>query len=177
MIYKGINMKNLTGEELNFWNALVNDYEIRKEKSFIKTMFLSSLNNNNKIEIKLHKLFDNSYEEVFSQSDLLLSSIDSCIVGKYKDTFWGTDSEGEIYGMGCEIQNLPYLLLDRLGDINDITSIKNYFNNVLEIDYLIYLQEYKNFCKSFGLEYKGDTNLIEKQSEKFNQLLDDLDSR
>ena len=52
MIYKGINMKNLTGEELNFWNALVNDYEIRKEKSFIKTMFLSSLNNNNKIEIK-----------------------------------------------------------------------------------------------------------------------------
>lgn len=170
-------MKNFTENELSFWNALENDYEIRGDKSFIATMFLSSLNKDSKIEKKLKKMFEGMYQKIFDNSDLLLSSIDSCFVGKYEDTFWGTDSEGEIYGIGKEIQNLPYALLDRLGDVQDTEVVQNYFQKVLNIDYFEYLNSYRDFCKSFGLEYKENLDYIYEQSEEFNKLLDEMEGK
>lgn len=167
-------MKNLNRKELEFYEALVEDYKIRSDKSFIKTMFLSSVNHNNKIEFKLKKIFETSYDKFFKDSDLLFSSIDSCIIGKYNNFYWATGSEGELYPVGTEIQNLPYILINNLVDINDFDSIKNYFEDALNVDYFEYLKEYKEFCKSFGFEYKEDLELIEKQSEGFNNLLASL---
>lgn len=168
-------MKYLTEKELAFYEALIKDYQIRGDKSFIKTMFLSSFNFNNKIELKLKKLFENSYSKFFIESDLLFSSIDSCIIGKYKNFYWATGSEGELYSVGREIQNLPYLLINNLGDINDIFLIKTYFKNILNIDYLKCLKEYKEFCTSFDLEYHEDLNYITQQCEEFNTLIKNLE--
>lgn len=94
----------------------------------------------------------------------MLSSIDSCIIGKYNNYYWVTGSEGELYYAGQEIQNLPSLLLNNIGDNEDRY---NYFKNVLNVDYNEYIQKYKEFCKLFSFEYKEDLELIETQSEEF----------
>ena len=47
-------------------------------------------------------------------------SVNSCYIGKYKETFWGTGSEGEIFGLGKEIQNIVFpLIFLGFGDVKN----------------------------------------------------------
>lgn len=105
-------------------------------------------------------------------------SVNSCYIGKYKNTFWGTGSEGEVFGLGKEIQNIVFPLifsgLDDVTDKEEKISVCEYFKNHLSLDYDNYINTYRNFCKNLGYEYKEDLNLISQQSEEFEKMLDDL---
>ena len=83
-------MRYLTQKELVFWNALIEDYKINKEKRFIECLFLGALVDSKEMKEELEELFEGSYKELFNNSDLLMFSVNSCYIGKYKETFWGT---------------------------------------------------------------------------------------
>lgn len=83
-------MKNLTKNELLFWNALVDDFQIRKDKSFLSVMFLTTLDSETNLLKEFRENSEGLYVHFLMQSDLLFYSVDGCFVGKYKDTFWGT---------------------------------------------------------------------------------------
>ncbi len=148
-------MKNLNGKELEFWNALVEDYKQRGDLSFLNIMFVSGTKSEKELIEEFREGSDGLYEPLLNQSDLLLFSMDSSMVGKYKDTFWITGSEGELNSIGKKLYNLPYVLLEAIADINDEEKISNYFKNVFNIDYLEYKEKYKDFCLSFGFIYEG----------------------
>lgn len=171
-------MKYLTDKELDFFEALKKDYNINKDKSFISVLFCGWFKSEPDMRKDLIDLFDIQYKKLFNESDLLFESIQSCYIGKYKDTFWGTDSEGSVFGMGKEIQNIAFpIIFSELGQVTDTEEKKevcNYFTNQLGLDYDDYILKYKKFCKSFGFDYKEDLELIEKQSEFFNNLLDNF---
>lgn len=103
-------MKYLNNKEIAFFEALKKDYDINKDKSFIEVLFCAGFKSHDEIKNDLNDLFYMSYKKLFNESDLLFESIQCCYVGKYKDTFWGTGSEGEVFGMGKEIQNVAFLL-------------------------------------------------------------------
>jgi len=171
-------MKNLTEKELIFWNALIEDYQINKEKSFIECLFLGALIDKKEMKEELEELFEGSYNKLFNNSDLLMFSVNSCYIGKYKDTFWGTGSEGEIFGLGKEIQSIVFpIIYSQYGQVTDLDekiSVCEYFKNHLNLDYDDYINTYKNFCKNLGYEYKEDLNLISQQSEDFEKELEEL---
>lgn len=171
-------MNYLTDKELAFFKALKNDYEINKDKSFIDVLFCAWFKSDYEMRNDLNDLFNMSYKKLFNESDLLFESTQCCYVGKYKDTFWGTGSEGEVFGMGKEIQNIAFpIIFSEIGQVNDPEekiAVVDYFQNHLHLDYDDYIQKYREFCQSFGFEYKEDLELIEKQSEDFNNLLDSL---
>ena len=113
-------MRYLTQKELVFWNALIEDYKINKEKRFIECLFLGALVDSKEMKEELEELFEGSYKELFNNSDLLMFSVNSCYIGKYKETFWGTGSEGEIFGLGKEIQNIVFpLIFLGFGDVKN----------------------------------------------------------
>lgn len=104
-----------------------------------------------------------------------MALIDCCYVGKYKDNFWGTGSEGELYELGKEIQNIPFKLLHHIADIPEETNeLVCYFSEILNVDYFVKLKEYKQLCKEFNLKYIENFDYIEKQSEEFNNYIDNI---
>lgn len=171
-------MRYLTEQELAFFEALKKDYESNKDKSFIDVLFCAWFKSDYEMKNDLNDLFTMSYKKLFNESDLLFESTQCCYIGKYKDTFWGTGSEGEVFGMGKEIQNIVLpIIFSEIGQVNDPEeklAVVDYFKNHLNLNYDEYIQKYKQFCQSFGFEYKEDLELIEKQSEDFNNLLDSL---
>lgn len=170
-------MKNLTKNELIFFNKLKEDYLRNEKSSLIFTMFLADIKEEEKLRKELNSIFQGKYDEIIKNSDILMASIDCCYVGKYKNNFWGTGSEGELYGLGKEIQNIPFKLLRHIADIPDETEdLVNYFSEILKVDYFIKLKEYNLLCEEFNLNYIEDFDYIEKQSEEFNELIDKLDN-
>jgi hypothetical protein len=171
-------MKYLTQKEILFLEALHKDYEKNGEKSFLEILFLGEISSYSKIKNELDNLFNSYYEKLFKESDLLIESVDCMYIGKYKDTFWGTGSEGEVFGLGKEIQNIAFFILKSYyGNVQDIEEKKDiceYFKNHLSLDYDDYINTYRNFCKNLGYEYKEDLDLISQQSEEFEKMLGDL---
>lgn len=168
-------MKYLTKKESLFLEALYKDYENNGEKSFLEVLFLGEIGSYQKIKNELDDLFNNYYEKLFKESDLLIESVDCMYVGKYKDTFWGTGSEGEVFGLGKEIQNIAFFILrSYYGNVQDIEEKKDiceHFKTHLGLDYDNYIDSYKSFCKNLGCEYEEDLELIAKQSEQFESEL------
>lgn len=136
-------------------------------------MYSGELSLNNVIRKQLNHLFNDSYKKLFDNSDLLIESIDSIYIGKYKETFWGTGSEGEVFGLGREIQNIALNLITfRYGDLESRRDdVEDYFRKYLDLNYDEYIQSYKDFCKDLGFEYQADMGLINKQSEDFEKEL------
>lgn len=167
-------MKNLHGKELGFWNALVKDYNQRGDLSFLSIMFLSMTDSDEQLKNDFRFGSDGYYEPLLENSDMLLLSIDSCMVGKYKDTFWATDSEGELYPVGKKLHNLPYFLLDRCHNVTEDERIAEYHKVVFNVDYYQYREDYKNFCLSFGYVYTENFEFIDEGSEEFEEELKNL---
>lgn len=171
-------MKYLTEKELAFLNALKKEQEINKEKSFMEVLFQASFIEPKKMKKDLDDLFQGYYENLFTNSDLIFESVNSCYVGKYKETFWGTGSEGEIFGLGQEIQNIVFpIIFSELGQVTDPEekiSVCQYFKDSLGLDYDKFIQSYRDFCSSFGYQYKEDLEFIQKQSETFEGELESL---
>ena len=171
-------MKYLTQKEILFLEALHKDYEKNGEKSFLEILFLGEISSYSKIKNELDNLFNSYYEKLFKESDLLIESVDCMYIGKYEDTFWGTGSEGEVFGLGKEIQNIAFFTLrSYYGNVQDIEEKKDiceHFKTHLGLDYDNYIDSYKSFCKNLGYEYKEDLELINQQSEEFESELGGL---
>lgn len=170
-------MSFLTKKEIAFIEALKKDFEKNGEKSFLEVLYSGELSLNNVIRKQLNHLFNDSYKKLFDNSDLLIESIDSIYIGKYKETFWGTGSEGEVFGLGREIQNIAfYLITFRYGDLESRRDdVEDYFKKYLDLNYDEYIQSYKNFCERLGFEYKESLDLMNKQSECFDNELPSLE--
>lgn len=110
-------MKNLTHNELLFWNALVDDFQIRKDKSFLSVMFLTTLDSKTNLLKEFRENSEGLYEPLLKQSDLLFYSVDGCFVGKYKDTFCLQ------YGLVYE-ENFDFVLEGRLEFENKLNDLK-----------------------------------------------------
>lgn len=91
--------------------------------------------------------------QIIKDSDILYSREDSSYIGKYKDFFWKSGSEGEFYPICKEIQNIAIFS----------SMIFKYFNdsdyNDLILDYLSLhnfsydeiSEQYLKICLDFGL--------------------------
>lgn len=168
-------MNSLTQKEINFIELLKEDLKYRGRKSFIETMFLAEFAPPDKLKKDVLEMFNEYYLEIFNNSDFIMESIESCYIGKYKDHFWGTGSEGELYGLGKEIQNIPYnLICSEIGDLsiekNKIEAI-NYFKDCFDVDYDMQISKYKIFCESFGFNYVDNHDYIQNQVQEFNELI------
>lgn len=169
-------MKYLTDKELRFWNALINDYNIHQDKSFLNTLFLGFLQSNDDLKNSLLEMYSNpQFINLFNKSDLLLETKNGVYICKYKEFFYLADTEGEIRGVGKELQNIPANRInEEIRELTDIVDLEEYFKDEYNLNYENYIFKYKEFCKSFGLNYKEDLELIEKQSEDFNKLLNSM---
>lgn len=167
-------MKNLNSKELAFWNALINDWNIRLDKSFLSIMFLTTLENQDNLIKNFREVFEGFYEPLLENSDLLFYSVDGCFVGKYKNTYWGTGSEGELNSIGHRLYNLPYVLISNATDVEDEEKVINYYNSVYQINYNEYKKQYKEFCLSFGYVYEESFDFVLKGREDFDQDLKNL---
>lgn len=163
-------MKHLTDKELKFWNALVNDYKINKEKSFINTLFLGFLQSGEDLKNSLIDMYSNpSFINLFNKSDLLLETQNGIYICKYKEFFYLADTEGDIRGVGKELQNIPANRInEEIRELTDIDGLIKYFKDEYNLNYKDYIGKYKEFCKLFDFEYKEDLNLIINQSKEFN---------
>lgn len=166
-------MKYLTDKELKFWNALIYDYDIHQDKSFINTLFLGFLQSNEDLKNSLFDMYSTpNFINLFNKSDLLLETQNGVYLCKYKEFFYLADTEGDIRGVGKELQNIPANRInEEIRELTDINGLIEYFKDEYNIDYKDYIEKYKEFCKSFGFEYNEDLSLIEKQSKDFDNLL------
>lgn len=172
-------MKYLTEKEINFIEALKMDKQNNGNKSFLEILWHSGFEPEDELRKEIQDCFEDYYKELFNDSDIILFSIDGLYVGKYKDCFWGTGTECEVFGMGKEIQNIVLQIIDAYyGDVLDSETkedVKHYFKNNYNLDYDEYIQLYRDFCASLGFEYKEDWNLMTSQSEDFNKILPNLE--
>lgn len=172
-------MKYLTEKEIKFMEALKKDLEAKGDKSFMNVLFQASFEDSETMKEALNELFEGTFRELFNSSDLIFEAIGFCYVGKYKDIFWGTGSEGEVFGMGKEIQNVVFPLI--FAEIGQVTihqeklEVEKYFKKYHNLDYDDYIQSYRDFCLSLGFEYKEDLDLIDSQSEEFEKELKNLE--
>lgn len=168
-------MKYLTEKELGFIEALKKDLEINGEKSFIKILWHGFFDSEEYLRKEIANVFNDYYVELFKNSDLIMESVNGLYIGKYKENFWGTGSEGEVFGLGKEIQNIAfYVVLTYYGQVlepDEKVSVVEYFRNHLNLNYETYIQSYRDFCKSLGYEYKESLEIMEKQSEEFEKEL------
>lgn len=167
-------MNNLTKNELLFWNDLVDDFHTRKEKSFLSVIFLTTLDSESNLLKEFRENSEGLYEPLLMQSDLLFYSVDGCFVGKYKDTFWGTGSEGELTSIGKKLHNLPYVLISNATDVEDEQKVIHYFNICYQIDYIQYKEDYKTFCLQYGLVYEESFDFVLEGRSEFENNLNDL---
>lgn len=171
-------MHNLTIKEINFINELKKDHNKNNDNSFLSILFLGEFKSYLIIKNELDDLFNNYYDNLFTESDLLIESVDCMYIGKYKNTFWGTGSEGEVFGMGQEIQNIAFFIIcsyyGNVKDIDEKKDVDEYFKKHLSLDYDDYIDSYRNFCLSLGFEYKEDLDLINQQSKDFENELEYL---
>lgn len=170
-----MNYQYLTQKEELFFNALKKENELNQEKSFLNLLFCATLKSENQLRKELVNLFENHYQEIFIKSDILFESIDCIYIGKYECTYWATNSEGELFGVGQEIQNIAFFILNSFfGDVlEEKEKINHYFKKSLNLDYESYIIQYTDFCQSLGLIYKEDFVLIENQSKEFNKQINE----
>lgn len=175
-------MSYLTTKEIEFLNALKEDNMNRKEKSFLHTLFSQAQlfdgeYNNTKtyvekiLEVSDYEKIDPSGYEILSQTQWLFEALESEMVGKYKNHFIGTGSEGEYFSMGLEIQNLAtYLVASIMGSFQDdeeIAECVEKYNEDHGIDFYKNWQDYKVFCQSHGLTVEEKYDVIHKQTLNF----------
>lgn len=160
----------LTNVEEKFLEHLRKNRNEEGDKSFLSLLFSATIPNQDTAMKRLISLFGDKYNEIFKNSVILFESEDSIYVGKYKDVFWGTWSEGELYFCAKEIQNICSSIRDCLiGPVDEPDykeEVIDYFQEQFNIDYDKYIEEYKDFCLEIGLIY-DENNIITKQDEQY----------
>lgn len=163
-------MTELTTIEIEFIEKLKENKKQKGRLGFLNLLFSSELPDRDMAIKRLNNIYNGKYSSLFEQSVILFESEDSIYVGKYKDVFWGTWSEGELYFCAKEIQNICSSVRDCLiGPVDEQDykeEVIDYFQEQFNIDYDKYIEEYKDFCLEIGLIY-DENNIITKQDEQY----------
>lgn len=171
-------MNYLTAIENDFLNSLKVDHKNRKEKSFFQTIFLGGMfeddidfKKNLEINISLSDYKDNDPEgyRLLSQTQWLFELLELTMIGKYKEHFIGTASEGKYFSMGLEIQNLPlYLISMLIADLDEDRDRANKkFFQYAQVNLEEYLKDYKEFCQKYNLIFQDTCQYVINQTQTF----------
>lgn len=167
-------MNYLTDIENNFLEALKADYTKRGEKSFFTLLFTGiefsgSKQFNQEINdfMELDKLDKN---ELSAQTQWLMNCMELMYVGKYQNHFVGTNSDAEVFSIGQEIQNIPYYIISAIvADMDDdFEQVKNHYLKHEHIDFVVFFEEYRQFCLQYGLVLANSFAYVINQADTFN---------
>lgn len=162
----------LTNTEARFLAELRKNSNEEENRSFLSLLFSATIPDKEIALKRLHSLFGDKYKDIFINSVILFEAEDFIYVGKYKDIFWGTWSEGEFYFCAKEIQNICSSIRDCLLGTVDEPDYKEevieYFLEQFDLDYDEYIEQYKLFCAEQGLTY-DELNLISEEDEAYFQ--------
>jgi len=165
----------LTSAEEKFLERLRKNRNEEGDKSFLSLLFSATIPNQDTAMKRLISLFGDKYNEIFKNSVILFEAEDAIYVGKYKDVFWGTWSEGEFYFCAKEIQNVCSSIRDcLLGTVDDPDykeEIIEYFREQFNLDYDEYIKTYKLFCTEQGLKYDEVNTIYEDDEAYFNNVV------
>lgn len=143
-------MTNLTIQEQNFYNDLIQDDFENKNNSLISQFF-----NGGNIDINfsydsIKEFFQNDYKDFFENSIFLFNSERSSIIGKYKDYFWYANENGYISFIDTNFSSFLYFMTDQhtyaIFDEELYEDLKYIFESRgLNIENFI--NKYKNICE------------------------------
>lgn len=160
----------LTNDEVKFLEKLRNNRNEEGDRSFLSLLFSATIPDQDTTLKRLNSLFGDKYKDIFINSVILFEAEDAIYVGKYKDIFWGTWSEGEFYFCAKEIQNICSSIRDcLLGAVDDPDykeEVVEYFREQFDLDYDEYIDKYKLFCAEQGLSY-DELSLISEEDEAY----------
>lgn len=162
-------MKNINNKEFGF----ISEIDNRKLTNVLYNGELV-LDFQEEVKKEMFQLFsDKNICKIIKDSDILYSCEDSCYIGKYKDFFWKSGSEGEFYPICKEIQNIALFS----------SMIFKYFNdsdyNDLVLDYLSLhnfsygeiSEQYSKICLDFDLEFDINYELSSSDESEFQQYI------
>lgn len=110
--------------------------------------------------------------QIIKDSDILYSREDSSYIGKYKDFFWKSGSEGEFYPICKGIQNIVLfssMIFKYFNDSDYNDLVLNYLS-LHDFSYEEISEQYSKICLDFGLAF--DTNYKLSLDDKIKGLYD-----
>lgn len=171
-------MKNIKNKDYIFLTALKEQHKHKGDKSFLSILYCVNMKHQNDLLKNIIKnTYNNEYQKIFEQSEIIFRSQDSFYLGKYKNHFFIYGNEGELFGAGKEIQNTCNVFRELFYayDINDRRALDNIFKMHHYPPYKEVIGDYKIFCKQFDLEYNENDLYWQQQAEDFDKFICSLD--
>lgn len=170
-------MDSIINKEFMFLNALIADYNLKNDNSFLSVLFeCHPFDNNMKPYFydEINETFKDSYKKIIFDSDILFVMRYSTYFGKYKDYFWVCDEDGNLSYIGKSIDDIIYTafsfwtgnFFDERQKEDRILDIENKGFNYDNI-----LNDYQSFCKVYGYDFHYDylPDLIGEK--EFNEII------
>lgn len=161
-------MKNINKIEFNF----IREIENRKLTNVLYNGELV-LDFQEEVKKEMFQIFSGkNICQIIDNSDILYSCEDSSYIGKYKDFFWKSGSEGEFYPICKGIQNIVLfssMIFKYFNDSDYNDLVLNYLS-LHGFSYDEISEQYSNICLDFGLEF--DTNYKLSLDDKIKGLYD-----
>lgn len=168
----------LSNKDLKFLAALREQHKHKGDKSFLSILYCVNMKQQDDLLKNIIKnAYNNEYQKIFEQSEIIFRSQDSFYLGKYKNDFFIYGNEGELFGAGKEIQNTCNVFRELFYayDINDRRALDNIFKMHDYPPYEEVINDYKVFCKQFNLEYNENDLYWQQQSEYFDNFICSLE--
>lgn len=168
----------LNNNEISFLIALKEQHKHKVDKSFLSILYCVNIEQQDDLLKNITKnSYNNEYQKIFEQSEIIFRSQDSFYLGKYKNDFFIYGNEGELFGAGREIQNTCNVFRELFYayDINDRRALDNIFKMHDYPSYKEVINDYKIFCKQFDLEYNEDDLYWQQQAEDFDNFICSLE--
>lgn len=170
-------MTNLTIQEQNFYNDLIQDDFENKNNSLISQFF-----NGGNVDLNfsydiIKEFFQNDYKDFFENSIFLFNSEKSSIIGKYKDYFWYANEDGYISFIDTNFSNFLYFMTEQhtyaIFDDELYEDLKYIFESRgLNIENFI--NKYKTICKKNGYTFDMKWEYDEKKADEFDKTIEKL---
>ena len=170
-------MTNLTIQEQNFYNDLIQDDFENKNNSLISQFF-----NGGNIDINfsydsIKEFFQNDYKDFFENSIFLFNSERSSIIGKYKDYFWYANENGYISFIDTNFSNFLYFMTDEHTFSIIDKDLYEDFEDTLsrrKINLNDYILKYKLLCEKNGYSFDMKWEYDETKAEEFDRIIEKL---
>lgn len=170
-------MTNLTIQEQNFYDGLIQDYSDNKNLSLISVFFFGG---NIKVEASkeiIKDIFQDNYKNFFNNSIILFNSEKSSIIGKYKEYFWYTNEDGYISFIDTEFSNFLYFMTEEHTFSIIDKELYEDFEDTLsrrKINLNDYILKYKLLCENNGYIFDMKWEYDENKAEEFDEIIRNL---
>lgn len=161
---------------------------IDRDMCFVKTINNQKLTNvlyngelvldfQEEVKKEMFQIFsDKNICQIIDNSDILYSCEDSSYIGKYKDFFWKSGSEGEFYPICKGIQNIVLfssMIFKYFNDSDYNDLVLNYLS-LHDFSYEEISEHYSKICLDFDLEFDINYELSSSEANKFQQYINRL---